>query len=74
MKPEIDVKMTPLRSLNDPIYFCLLLTLIWMKDDSCGGRKERKIELGVRILEERMVDKEHDEHITFQPRKIISFL
>ena len=27
----------------------LLLTLIWMKDDSNGGRKERKIELEVEI-------------------------
>ena len=62
-----------MRSLNDPIFPLLLLTLIWMKEDSSGGRKERKIELGVKILEERMVDKEHDEHSTFQPRKIISF-
>ena len=34
-----------------------------MKENSSVGRKERKIELGLKVLEERMVDKEHDEHI-----------
>ena len=51
------MKMTPLRSPNDLIYFCLLLSLKWMKEDISGGRKERKIELGLKVLEERMVDK-----------------
>ena len=50
------MKMTPLRSPKDPIYFCLLLALKWMKDESSGGRKERKIELRLKVLEERMVD------------------
>ena len=54
-------------------YSWLLLNLKRMKDGSNGGRKERKIELEVKILEVRMVDKEHDEHNTFQPGKIISF-
>ena len=43
------MKMTPLRSPDDPVYFCLLLALKWVKEDSSGGRKERKIELGLKV-------------------------
>ena len=33
-----------------------------MKEDSSGGRKDRKIELGMKFMERRMDDDEHDEH------------
>ena len=61
MIPEIDVKMTPLRSPNDPTNLCLLLVLKWMKDDRTGRRIKRKIERGKRFGREngRM---EYDEH------------
>ena len=40
-----------------------------MKEDSNGGRKEREIELGVRIVEERMDNREHDERNNFPTKE-----
>ena len=48
------MKMT-LEITDDPRSFCLLLSVIWMKDDKIGGRKERKIESWREFAEGRMV-------------------
>ena len=44
-----DVKMTPLGLPPIQYIFFLLLNLKWMKHDISGGRKERRIELGMRF-------------------------
>ena len=39
--PEMTVKMT-LEITDNPRAFCLLFTVIWMKDDRTRGRTERE--------------------------------
>ena len=51
---------------------CLLINLKWMKDDSSGGRIERRIELGMRFGREKDKD-EHKNTVAISNQENISF-